>query len=52
MATVTTTTASNTCAFKEFFPPLSVLPSTATASWRMRVTYTSKVVMKILGCTL
>jgi hypothetical protein len=44
-------TTSNARAFKEFLHPLSVLPY-STASWRMRVVYTSKEVIKMLGCAL
>jgi hypothetical protein len=36
---------------KEFLRPLSVLPN-STASWCMRVIYTSKAVMKMFGCAL
>jgi hypothetical protein len=42
---------SNAYAFKEFLRPLFVLPN-STASWRMRVIYTSKGVMKRLRCVL
>jgi hypothetical protein len=41
----------NACAFKEFIHPLSVLPY-STASWSMRVIYTSKGAMRMLGCAL
>jgi hypothetical protein len=38
---ITTITTSNARAFKKFLHPLSVLPN-STASWHMRVIYTSK----------
>jgi hypothetical protein len=44
-------TTSNARAFKEFLHPMSVLPN-SNASWRVRVIYASKGVMKMLGCTL
>jgi hypothetical protein len=37
--------------FLKNFSVLSVVPN-STTSWCMRITYTSKGVMKILGCTL
>jgi hypothetical protein len=46
---ITTVITSNTCAFKEFLCLLSVLPN-STASWRMRVIYTSKGLMEIGTC--
>jgi hypothetical protein len=48
---MTTITTSNARAFKEFLRPLSVLPN-STASCPMRVIYTSKGGMKMLGCTI
>jgi hypothetical protein len=45
---ITTITTSNARALKEFLPPLSLLPN-STASWRIRVIYTSKGVMKMSG---
>jgi hypothetical protein len=44
-------TTSNTRAFKEFLRPLPVLPN-STASWRMCIIFTSKGVIKMLGCAL
>jgi hypothetical protein len=46
-----TITTSNERAFKQFLRPLSVLPN-STAIWRILVMYTSKRVMKMLGCAL
>jgi hypothetical protein len=42
-------TVSNARAFKEFHRTLSVLPN-CTTNWRMCIIYTSKGVMKTLGC--
>jgi hypothetical protein len=47
---ITTVTTSDARDFIEFLRSLSVLPN-STASWRMRVIYTSKGFMK-MGCAL
>jgi hypothetical protein len=44
-------TTSNAHAFKEFLRPVSLLPN-STTSWCMHIIYTSKGVMKMLGCAL
>jgi hypothetical protein len=44
----TTIITSNSRVFKEFLRPLSVPPN-STASWHMRVIYTSKGLMKMLS---
>jgi hypothetical protein len=44
-------TTRNARGFNHFLRPLSVLPN-STASWRVRVIYTSKGAMKMLGCAL